>query len=79
MAKQIVVEVNEETGEIKLETLGFKGKSCITESQWIKDLLGKELSRQLTPTYWMKDDDKVMKKNYLPLCGMWLLFLLLTI
>lgn len=69
MAKQIVVEVNEETGEIKLETLGFKGKGCITESQWVKDLLGKEMSRNLTPAYYMKDTDKEVKKRFLPLCG----------
>jgi hypothetical protein len=69
MPKQIVVEVNEDTGEIKLETLGFKGKDCITESQWVKDLLGSEISRQLTPTYYMKEDDKVTKKRFLPLCG----------
>jgi len=75
MSKKIVIEIDE-NGEITLETLGFKGKSCLAESQWIKDLLGKELSRELTSCYYMKETDKEVKKKYLNLCGMWLLFLL---
>lgn len=68
MSKKIVIEVDE-TGEIQLETIGFKGKGCIVESQWIKDLLGEEKSRQLTPTYFMKENDKEVKKRYMGLCG----------
>lgn len=69
MSKQIIIEIDEKTGEIKLETLGFKGKSCLTESQWVKDLIGKEVARNLTPAFYMKEQDKVIKKKYLPLCG----------
>ena len=68
MAKQIVIEIDED-GNIKIETLGFTGRSCLTESKWLKELLGEEVSKQLTPAYWMKETDKVLKKKHLPLCG----------
>ena len=64
--KEIIVDISTE-GEIKIETRGFKGKSCVTESQFLKDLLGKETSQSLTPAYW--EDAKIVKKKYLPLCG----------
>jgi hypothetical protein len=64
--KEIVVDVSDD-GEIRIETRGFSGKSCITESQFIKDVLGKEIKKQLTPTYWQRTTTKI--KKYLPLCG----------
>ncbi len=64
--KEIIVDISNE-GEIKIETRGFKGKSCIAESQFLKDLLGNETERNLTPTYW-QEGEKAIKK-YLPLCG----------
>ena len=48
--KQIIIDVLD-SGEIKIETKGFKGKSCIEESQFLKDLLGEEKARQLVPAY----------------------------
>lgn len=64
--KQIIVDILED-GEIKLETRGFTGKACIKEAQFIKDLLGEEISRQLTPAYYLKGKKSV--KKHLPLCG----------
>ncbi len=64
--KEIILDISSE-GEITIETRGFKGKNCITESQFLKDLLGKELQQTLTPTYWEKQDQTV--KKYLQLCG----------
>ena len=64
--KEIVIDVSHE-GETRIETRGFSGKSCITESQFIKDVLGKETERQLTPTYWQQINKTI--KKYLPLCG----------
>ena len=64
--KEIIVDITSD-GEIKVETRGFKGKSCLAESQFIKDLLGKEVSQQLTPAFYHKDE--VAVKKYLPLCG----------
>jgi hypothetical protein len=64
--KEIVIDVSDD-GQIKLLTKGFAGKSCVEESQFIKDILGSETARQLTPAYWQKSQVEI--KKYLPLCG----------
>jgi hypothetical protein len=64
--KEIVIEISE-NGDLKLETRGFSGKTCIEESQFVKDLLGNEITRQLTPAYYKENNKEV--KMYLPLCG----------
>ncbi len=64
--KEIILDISND-GEIRIETRGFKGKSCIVESQFLKDLLGGETERSLTPTYWEKEEATI--KKYLPLCG----------
>ncbi len=64
--KEIIVDISNE-GEVRIETRGFKGKSCVAESQFLKDLLGKETEKNLTPTYW--EEEQTVVKKYLPLCG----------
>ena len=64
--KEIILDISNE-GEIKIETRGFKGKSCVAESQFLKELLGTETERSLTPTY-LQEEETLVKK-YLPLCG----------
>jgi len=64
--KEIVIEITE-NGDLKLETRGFSGKTCVEESQFVKDLLGNEISRQLTPAYYKQNNKEV--RMYLPLCG----------
>ncbi len=64
--KQIIIDVTD-TGEIKLETRGFTGKSCIEESEFIKALLGNEIARDLVPVYYQTVSQTV--KKHLPLCG----------
>jgi hypothetical protein len=64
--KEIIIDVSDD-GEVRIETRGFKGKSCVAESEFLKDLLGKETSRQLTPAYYQEEKETV--KKYLPLCG----------
>jgi len=64
--KEIIIDVSND-GEIKIETKGFKGKSCVTEARFIRDVLGKETAHQLTPAYWQKSRTHI--KKYLPLCG----------
>ncbi len=64
--KTIIVEITDE-GEIRLETKGFTGKSCVDESQFIKDLIGEEIQRQLVATYYQRG--KTVIKKHLPLCG----------
>ena len=63
--KEIVIDIAED-GEIQLETKGFTGKGCIEESQFLKDILGKETYQRLTPAYYGK---KTRVKKYLQLCG----------
>ena len=65
--KQIILTVDE-TGEISIETKGFKGKSCLKESQFLKDVLGEEVQRELTPAYFDFDPAEA-KKKHLNLCG----------
>jgi hypothetical protein len=64
--REIIIDITND-GEIKIETRGFSGKGCITDSQFIKDLLGKETEKQLTPAYYKENNQKI--KKYLPLCG----------
>ena len=64
--REILIEVSDD-GEVRIETRGFEGKSCLAESEFLKDLLGKETSRQLTPAYYQEEKETV--KKYLPLCG----------
>ena len=63
--KEIIIDVSD-SGEISIETRGFTGKSCLKESQFIKDLLGKEQSQKLIPAYY---HGKEKTKKYLQLCG----------
>ena len=64
--KQIIVEITEE-GEVRLETKGFTGKTCVEEAQFLKDLIGEEIHRQLVPAYFHQG--KTVIKKHLPLCG----------
>ena len=64
--KEIIIDIDND-GEISIETRGFKGKACMLESQFVKDLLGQELLNQLTPAYYVTN--KTQTKKYLKLCG----------
>lgn len=64
--KVITIDISVE-GEISIETKGFTGNACLKETQFLKDILGKELEKQLTPTYYQQG--KQVTKKYLNLCG----------
>jgi hypothetical protein len=64
--KEIIIDISKD-GEIQIETRGFRGKSCLTEARFLKDVLGKETAQTLTPTYWQ--EEKATVKKHLPLCG----------
>ena len=66
--KEIIIDVSGD-GEVKIETRGFVGKACIQESQFLKDLLGKEIAQQLTTAYYVTGKEKTSVKKHLPLCG----------
>jgi len=64
--KKIIVDIFND-GEILIETRGFQGPFCMEESQFLKDILGKEISNQLTPMFYQQKKQAV--KQYIPLCG----------
>jgi len=64
--KQIIIDILDD-GEIKLETRGYTGKTCLEETEFIKNILGSEITRQLTPAYYTQGKETV--KKHLPLCG----------
>ena len=63
--KEIVIDISND-GEIRIETKGFKGKACLEESKFLKNLLGKETFQRLIPAYY---NTKKQVKKYLQLCG----------
>jgi hypothetical protein len=64
--KQIIVDIMSD-GEVRIETTGFTGKACLEESQFLKDVLGKELAVCLTPAFYQKGRQTL--KRHIPLCG----------
>lgn len=66
MKKQIIIDVTDE-GEVKITTKGFSGASCLEDTKFLKDLLGSETARNLTPCFYQKNNQPV--KKYLPICG----------
>ncbi|MBF0397345.1 MAG: DUF2997 domain-containing protein [Desulfobacterales bacterium] len=66
MKKEIIIDISD-NGEIRLETSGFTGKACIEETEFLKELLGKETFQQLTPTYYTNQNKQT--KKYLQICG----------
>ena len=66
MEKQIVIDVSPE-GEIRIETKGYEGPSCLEDSKFLKDILGEEISVQLCPTYYKRGKETV--KKHIPICG----------
>lgn len=64
--KRILVDVLSD-GEVKIETQGFQGKSCIEETEFLKESLGVEVAKQLTPAYFTTG--KVEIKKHLCICG----------
>lgn len=69
MGKRIEILIDE-NGEIEsVETLGFKGKGCVVESQWVKDILGKEIGRHLSPAYFITEKSTEKRTKHLNICG----------
>lgn len=64
--QEIVVDISDD-GEVRIETKGFKGAACLEETEFLKEILGKETLRQLTPAYY--SNGRLLKKKYLNLCG----------
>jgi len=66
MKKEIVIDISDE-GEVRIETKGFTGSSCMAESEFLKTILGKETFSSLTPAFYTTQ--KQQTKKYLQICG----------
>ena len=64
--KQIIVDIDKD-GEIKIVTKGFTGLVCLEETQFLKDLLGKEVERELAATACVHEGEEA--KQHIPVCG----------
>jgi hypothetical protein len=53
--------------EIQITTKGFTGKNCVSETQFLKDLLGTETEKTLYPVYFVENEQE--NKQFVPLCG----------
>jgi hypothetical protein len=66
MKQKIIVDILDD-GEVKIETRGFKGPVCLAEAQFLKDILGEETQRKLTPMFY--ETQKTTIKKHISLCG----------
>ena len=64
--KQFIIDIAAD-GSIQIETRGFIGKACVEEAQFLKEILGRELSQRLTAAYYQTE--KTVIKKHLTLCG----------
>ena len=64
--KQIIVDINQD-GEIKIVTKGFTGLVCLEETKFLKDLLGREIARELAGVAFVHEDEEA--KQHIPVCG----------
>jgi len=64
--KQIIVEIDR-NGEIKIITKGYSGLVCLEETKMLKDLLGKEIARELAAVACVHEGEEA--KQHLPVCG----------
>lgn len=69
MGKQMIIEVMDETAEVKIETKGYTGMKCVEESQFLKDALGTQMEQTLLPVAFQKDKSKEKNRVYKSICG----------
>ncbi len=68
MQKQIIVDVMDD-GEVLIQNKGYSGPVCLEESKFLKDLLGEEISRTLTPAFYQHAQTNTVTRKIIPLCG----------
>ncbi|MDR0465919.1 MAG: DUF2997 domain-containing protein [Deltaproteobacteria bacterium] len=64
--KQIIIDIAGD-GEIKITTKGYPGHTCIEETKFLRDLLGREIERELAPVASVEGEEEV--KQFIPICG----------
>ena len=65
MSKKIIVR--SKNGIMKIETVGFVGTSCEDVDEFLRSTLGDEISRELKPVYFEREEENGY--CYEPLCG----------
>jgi hypothetical protein len=68
--KQIIVTVKGKSVEV--ETTGFTGPMCLTESQFLKEALGEIVTTDLKATFYEGNsvkEEQTVKRTLKPLCG----------
>ena len=67
--QRIIVDIGND-GDVQIQTKGFSGPVCLAESEFLKEILGEEISKQLTPAYYQQDERiNETKRKFIPLCG----------
>jgi hypothetical protein len=56
--KMIIIDVMNNTGEVRIEAVGFVGNSCTKATEFIEKALGSSVSRELKPEYFIKEEEK---------------------
>jgi hypothetical protein len=56
--KCVIIDVMNNTGEVRIEAVGFTGNGCLAATEFIRDALGKTVSRELKPEHFIKDEEK---------------------
>ena len=64
--KTITISIDA-TGEVTLENFGFKGKTCLEASEFIKQVLGEEIARELTSLSYINKEGKEVSRH-VPVC-----------
>jgi len=65
--KRIIVDIMNETAEMKIVAKGFVGPECKNRMKFLEDALGKTVKEQLLPTYYETEIEKEI--IYQPMCG----------
>lgn len=65
--KEIIIDVMNETAEVKVETKGYTGMKCVEESQFLKEALGEQMEQTLLPIAFQKEKETI--REYKPICG----------
>jgi hypothetical protein len=62
-------------GEVEIETVGFKGDACKTETEFLKEALGETISETLKTVFFVKErsitpEQKIREgRAFKPFCG----------
>lgn len=57
---EIIIDVN---GEIKIQTKGFSGKSCIEGSKFVEEALGTKTGEKLTGEYYQTTRNQTLDRE----------------